>query len=699
MNLVQIQEHLKGMPIQALMAYANGMNPVVPPYLALGELNRRKQVEQSAQKPEAPQGTVKDKIEGEAGLMALKKQAMDQMRLGALRQQQMAQGQAAQTAMTPQAVPAGAPEPQMQEEVEMADGGIATINVPDFATSYGSGGIVAFADEGLVRGENNEPMTATERKRKAQEAAKDFLMRQYEESKAKQDAQPKERSGVGLPDVAMPEQPDFVTIPGFEAGTVFSDAMRRAQNRPAQPTPQQIEANVARPSMADQIPGQKYTAPAPTGIMPGEFERNVMNTMSALPGASVMRAAPTGIRALAPYISALTGVQEPTSEVERGRPTMANDPRLISPQNVEPEVERGRPTMANDPRLVGIAAAAANQMERQRGNAGRATSLNRTDVSQSAQPAQVAQPAQPAGLNFLQMLADQATGKGQNTYEQAMAAAAQKDPYLNKQPGEIMDQYIKRMEQRQAGEEARQKELEQDRTRSALWRSLIAAGEASRGTRGIGALMAGFGKTAGEELEAGRVREESQMKARREFEDNVAKMRQEIENARIARSQGRFKDALEYDRKAQQSKDKAIEKGAEIQGQKDLAAIRFEYEKKLKGIPQAQRLSLEEQYVEEAVKAGKPRADAIREAKTLGIGAERQDLAELKALQTNITKQLENYNISKETKASLERQLAEVNNRIATMVPGLGGGPKEGDKSTSNSGKPIIYRNGRWEYV
>ena len=92
MNLVQIQEHLKGMPIQALMAYANGMNPGVPPYLALGELNRRKQVEQMAQKPEAPQGTVKDRIEGEAGLMALKKQAMDQMRLGAMNQQQMAQG-------------------------------------------------------------------------------------------------------------------------------------------------------------------------------------------------------------------------------------------------------------------------------------------------------------------------------------------------------------------------------------------------------------------------------------------------------------------------------------------------------------------------------------------------------------------------------------------------------------------------------
>ena len=45
MNLVQIQERLKDMPLQAVMQYANGMNPEVPPYLALGELNRRKKVE------------------------------------------------------------------------------------------------------------------------------------------------------------------------------------------------------------------------------------------------------------------------------------------------------------------------------------------------------------------------------------------------------------------------------------------------------------------------------------------------------------------------------------------------------------------------------------------------------------------------------------------------------------------------------
>jgi hypothetical protein len=34
MNLIQVQERLKDLPLQAIAAYANGANPDVPPYLA-----------------------------------------------------------------------------------------------------------------------------------------------------------------------------------------------------------------------------------------------------------------------------------------------------------------------------------------------------------------------------------------------------------------------------------------------------------------------------------------------------------------------------------------------------------------------------------------------------------------------------------------------------------------------------------------
>ena len=63
MNLIQIQEHLKDLPTQAIMSYANGQNPQVPPYMALGEMNRRKTMEQRA--AQAPDSSVKEKLESE----------------------------------------------------------------------------------------------------------------------------------------------------------------------------------------------------------------------------------------------------------------------------------------------------------------------------------------------------------------------------------------------------------------------------------------------------------------------------------------------------------------------------------------------------------------------------------------------------------------------------------------------------------
>lgn len=131
MNLIKIQESLKDLPTQVIMSYANGMNPQVPPYLALGELNRRKQMEQKS--AQAPTGTVKDNIE----------QQMSTMQMQAAKQRQMAQQMAQQGAQAEMPVPPGVPEPQMQAMPE--DSGVATLPVGDM--EFGSGGIVAFANK------------------------------------------------------------------------------------------------------------------------------------------------------------------------------------------------------------------------------------------------------------------------------------------------------------------------------------------------------------------------------------------------------------------------------------------------------------------------------------------------------------------------------------------------------------------------
>jgi hypothetical protein len=137
MNLIQIQDRLKDLPTQAIMGYANGQNPQVPPYLALGELNRRKQMEK--QPAQSPQGTVKDNIEQQVGLLSLQK----------LRQGQMAQQSAMQGAQAP-TIPEGSPEPteQPQEEMAMAAGGITRL--PAGNMDFASGGIIAFAEGDVV---------------------------------------------------------------------------------------------------------------------------------------------------------------------------------------------------------------------------------------------------------------------------------------------------------------------------------------------------------------------------------------------------------------------------------------------------------------------------------------------------------------------------------------------------------------------
>jgi hypothetical protein len=159
MNLIQIQEHLKDLPTQAIMAYANGQNPQVPPYMALGEMNRRKNMEQRA--AQAPNSSVKEKLEGELAqqvalpgigqgmnmrmnpegmpepMPAVQPQMAPQM--PKMQNPPLAQKTPPQQMSQPGSIPAGAPG--------MADGGLATLPVDPDMFSYAPGGIVAFADE------------------------------------------------------------------------------------------------------------------------------------------------------------------------------------------------------------------------------------------------------------------------------------------------------------------------------------------------------------------------------------------------------------------------------------------------------------------------------------------------------------------------------------------------------------------------
>ena len=161
MNLVQINERLKDLPMQVLQQYANGMNPEVPPYLALGELQRReiaqKQMATAQGGQQGPQPSVKEQVEQKAGLMAL---------------QQMQQQQAAQQMQQPRGpmpAPAGVPQPEAQPQAMMARGGLAGIPVRRDMFEYAGGGIIAFQAGGQPKYETRYDKMNRENREQAEQ--------------------------------------------------------------------------------------------------------------------------------------------------------------------------------------------------------------------------------------------------------------------------------------------------------------------------------------------------------------------------------------------------------------------------------------------------------------------------------------------------------------------------------------------------
>jgi len=126
MNLVEIQDRLRGMPIQLLQQYASGMNPEVPPYVALSVL---KQKEAEMQQRSNAQGAAQ-------GQMPSVKSQLEQ-KVGTLQQQ---------ASMTPQGLAQPA-APAPQGPVQAASGGLMSGNA-GASMNFAEGGIIGFKDGG-----------------------------------------------------------------------------------------------------------------------------------------------------------------------------------------------------------------------------------------------------------------------------------------------------------------------------------------------------------------------------------------------------------------------------------------------------------------------------------------------------------------------------------------------------------------------
>lgn len=150
MNLIQIQERLKEFPLNAVIAYANGSNPDVPPYLALAEIQRRNKVEESSMQATAPDQSVKEQMERKALELSANQLMADQAR-----QQQASQQMAQQMAQPQGQVPQGVPQPEVTEtQPTYAGGGLTRLPLNPTMFNFDGGGIVSFAEGGVDEVDN-----------------------------------------------------------------------------------------------------------------------------------------------------------------------------------------------------------------------------------------------------------------------------------------------------------------------------------------------------------------------------------------------------------------------------------------------------------------------------------------------------------------------------------------------------------------
>jgi hypothetical protein len=140
------------------------------------------------------------------------------------------------------------------------------------------------------------------------------------------------------------------------------------------------------------------------------------------------------------------------------------------------------------------------------------------------------------------------TAPNADEYANKLAEFKQANPGL---AGSQFEALLNKMAQQDEADRGRVAGQEKGRTRADFWQALIDAGESTRGQKGIGALLGGFGRSAGASQAKADERADAQAKMRREQEMGMAKMRAELEAARRAEARGDFEAAFKHKKDAE----------------------------------------------------------------------------------------------------------------------------------------------------
>ena len=122
MNIIQLQDDLKGLPDNTLIGYVQNPTGAVPTYLALGELERRTKMREKF-KQAAPTETVSEQIVQEAVPQGI-------------------------GALMPTNMPTNVPPPMAPSPEAVTETGIANLPAPNVGQNYEAGGIVGYAGGG-----------------------------------------------------------------------------------------------------------------------------------------------------------------------------------------------------------------------------------------------------------------------------------------------------------------------------------------------------------------------------------------------------------------------------------------------------------------------------------------------------------------------------------------------------------------------
>jgi hypothetical protein len=554
MNLVQINERLKDMPLRAVEMYANGSNPQVPAYLALAEMQRREKLsKQAAIEQGAAQGqmpSIKEQIEQRSGLMALQQGRMQQG------QQQMAN----QSSSRPMPVPPNIEPAEEQPQAE--DSGIARIPVKEDMYRFARGGIIAFNGEGSSYVMSPEEIATLPTHAEQMEA----LRRNNEVITAKNIRESKRRA-----EKEREEKLRFLdTASPTAAANVRREESSRAFNPEASATPEPTVAQLQR------ILNPQSSRGAAANVRPSGNVQPTVVQQSPEAAKPTAEAAPTNTSKLPDIFT---------------DPTYMNVVKESMKQKTPQELFQEQKDML---RMQGITGPLGAEQER------------RAKERQAAYES-----SRPTGLQDLARVLGQAGQfKGMSGIAPAYTSLQQQrraeDLKFREQQDRLLD------------------EIEEKRRAEATGRAGAIREDIFKG-RDIASRTAGAVSSA-------------QIQAQAEF----------------------------------------VKQGMSEAAAERLAGIKFDYDKRLRATPQAQRATLEEQYVADLVKNGLPRHLAIAEAKKLGSSDEGVESRTLKNLADTANKTLEITSGATDAEKAAARTVLEQVKKRQMELSGLGGGASTG---------------------